>query len=163
MEKQGHGLVYRTSRIYYFTNYVIVALVVIILAILYPMLNIFTNLLHLALFFGIMAIGAGFAEQPEWEILFKKYIVTNNEIMKLEGILNKRKTVIPFQNVSDITVTKTFNERIFKIGTVHVRGFKEGADIILKGMRDPDEVQGIIQEKINLIRDKTMKASRDKK
>ena len=127
-----------------------------------PFLNIFGNLLHLALFFGILSIASGFAEQPEWERLFKKYIITNNEIIKIEGILDKKQTVIPYQSVADVGITKSFLGRIVNVGTVNVRGFKEGGDIVLKGVRNPEEVQRIIQNKMNLLRETTIKGLKKK-
>lgn len=158
MKKTDEELVYRTSRISYLHNYIIVALVLIVLYIIYPMLDIFGNLLHLALFFGVLSIAAGFAEEPEWHILFTKYIITNNEIVKLHGILNKKKIVIPYQSVSDVMFEKSVLGRILNYGSVYVRGFKEGGDIELKGVRNPEEVHNIIQNKINLMRETTLKA-----
>lgn len=162
MEKMERNLVYRTSRVHFLDNYIITLLVLIILAVVSPMLNIFGNLLHLALFFGILSIVAGFAEQPEWERLFKKYTITNNEIKKTEGIFDKKETIIPYQSVADVTVTKSFFGRMLNVGTVHVRGFKEGGDITLKGMRNPEEVQRIIQNKINLLRETTISGLKKK-
>ena len=158
MENKERELVYRTSRISYFLNYTITVLVLAILVLISPMLDIFHNPFHLVAFFGLVAIASGFAEEPEWEVLFKKYIITNNEIMKIEGIIDKKRTIIPYQSVADVKVTKSFIGRILNFGSVHVRGFKEGGDILLKGMRNPEELQAIIRNKINLIRETTVKA-----
>jgi len=157
MKKSGNQLVYRTSLIRYLLNYIIVVLVLIVLILISPMLNVFGNPLHLALFFGILAIAAGFAEEPFWHIYFTKYVITNNEIRKISGILNKKETIIPYQSVADVSVIKSFLDRILGIGTVHVRGFKEGGDVVLDGVRRPEEVQRIIQNKINLLRETTIK------
>lgn len=157
MKKFEGQLVYRTSRLHYLPNYIIVALVLIILFIISPF-NIIANPVDFIIFFTLLTIAAGFAEEPEWGRLWRKYIITTNEIKKIEGLLDKKETIIPYQSVADVSVVKTFLGRILNIGTVHVRGFKEGGDIKLKGMRDPEEVQRLIQNKINLLRETTLKA-----
>ena len=162
MKNPANGLVYRTSRIHYFTNYFIVALVSIILIIIFPSLDIFSNLLDLIIFFALLAIASGFAEEPEWGRLFRKYVVTNNEIKKIEGLLDKKEIIIPYQSVADVTIKKSFLGRILDVGSVHVRGYKEGGDIEMKGMRHPEEIQRIVQNKINLLRETTLKAWKKK-
>ncbi|MBI4010614.1 MAG: PH domain-containing protein [Candidatus Aenigmarchaeota archaeon] len=155
-------LTYRTSRIHYLPNYIIVILVLIISFIISPMLNIFGNLLHLAFFFTLLSIASAFAEEPEWGRLWRKYIVTNNEIKKVEGLLDKKETIIPYQSVADVEVVKPLLGRILNVGTVHVRGFKEGGDIEMKGVRNPEQIQRVIQNKINLLRETTLKAWKKK-
>ena len=158
MKKKEGQLVYRTSRLHYLPNYFIVVLVLIILYIISPNLNVFNNLLHLALFFGVLAIAAGFAEEPEWGRLWRKYVITNNEIKKVEGLLDIKETIIPYQSIADVMVDKSLFGRALNVGTVRVRSFKEGGDIVLRGMRNPDEVKNIIENKISILRETTLKA-----
>ncbi len=162
MKNSANGLVYRTARIHYFTNYVIMALVSIVLILIFPSLDIFRNLLHLIIFFALLAIASGFAEEPEWRRLFRKYVITNNEIKKIEGMFDKKEIIIPYQSVADVTIKKSFLGRILNVGNVYVRGFKEGGDIEMTGMRHPEEVQRIVQNKINLLRETTLKAWKKK-
>ena len=124
-------------------------------------LTLLANPFNLIIFFVLLALAAGMAEEPEWERILRRYIVTNNEIIKIEGLFTKKKTVIPYQTVADIRVTKTPLGRILNYGTVLVGGFKQGDDIVLKGMRNPDEVYRVIQNKVNLLREKQMGVTRE--
>ena len=63
--------------------------------------------------------------------------------------------VVPFQSVADVRVSKGIVGRIFNFGDVDVIGFKDG--ILMKGMKNPEEIQRIIQSKLNITRESMIK------
>jgi membrane protein YdbS with pleckstrin-like domain len=86
------------------------------------------------------------AEEPAIERLIRQYIITKDEVVKIEGFLRKKRTAIPYQSIADIKMGKGIIGRIFNFGNVVVSGFKD--EIIIKGVRNPDEVYRIINHRI---------------
>jgi len=153
------SLVYRTSHISFMSNYFTVILAIVVFLLLLPNMKQFTffpktvneylpTLTTLTFFILIAAL----LEQPSMERWMRHYIITNNEIIKVEGILTKRRITIPFQSVSDVRVEKGVIGRIFNFGTVHVTGLGKDNSIVMKGMRNPEEIYHIVQNKISLMR-----------
>jgi len=156
------GLKYKTSRISYIANYFIVALLIIFLFLLWQKFKLsFTlspasieELIPVLTFFAFVIVAIYLIEEADVERFMRHYIVTNNEVMKVEGIFRKRKISIPYQSVADVKVEKGVIGRIFNFGTVYVTGVgRETANnIVMKGLRNAEEVYKIIQNKINLMR-----------
>jgi len=90
-------------------------------------------------------------EEPSIEQWRRKYIVTNNEVIKIEGILRKRRISIPHGNIADIRVKKGIWGRLFNFGDLEISGMKE--NISMKGIRNPDQVYKIVENKISLMRE----------
>jgi hypothetical protein len=153
---QEQGTTYKTSRISYISNYVLVILALVLLALLWPYLNvtlIFTSLkgiIDYAIFAAFIMMIVFLMEEPSIEQIMRKYIVTNNEVIKVEGLIRKKRISIPHGNVSDIRVRKGVWGRILNFGDIEVTGFRE--NIVMKGIRSPDEVYKIIENKISLMR-----------
>ena len=149
------GNVYKTSRFAYFHNYMLIGVVFIIILLILPYLNITGNILHFGILFGLLIVASALTEEPEWERIFRKYILTNNEVIKHDGFIRKKRFVMPFQSIADVQVSKGVVGRIFDFGTVDVVGFKDS--LIMKGIKNPEEVQRIIQQKINMQRERMLK------
>jgi uncharacterized membrane protein YdbT with pleckstrin-like domain len=155
------GVVYKTSRIAYMQNYVIATLVVILLVLIFPYLN-FTifirtaqELISYLIVFGLIILITFMFEEPTIERWIRRYVVSNNEVMKIEGIFRKKKFAIPYQSIADVKLSKGVVGRIFNFGDIEIMGFKEG--ISMKGIRNPDEVLRMIENKVNLMRSKVIK------
>lgn len=157
------GAIYKTSRISYIPNYLILILFTILLLLISPFINITLTprtteqLIHTLTFFGFLLAIAFLAEEPAIEQLIRHYIITNHEVIKVEGIFTKKKVTIPYGSVADILLHKSFLGRIFNYGTVQVKGFKEGDDIRMKGLRNPEIVHNILKNKISLMRETMVK------
>ena len=54
------------------------------------------------------------------------------------------------QNIADVSVRKGLIGRILNFGDIDVKGFKD--EFTMKGLAKPEEVQRILQTKINLFR-----------
>lgn len=151
------GLVYKTTRISYISNYFLIVLVLVLLFFVWPYLQlkiIFTSyydLLPFAIFSTFLVTITFLLEEPSIEQIMRKYIVTNNEVIKVEGLIRRKRISIPHGNVSDIRVKKGVWGRILNFGDVEVTGFRE--NIVMKGIRSPDEVYKIIENKVSLMRE----------
>ncbi|MHA1742734.1 MAG: PH domain-containing protein [Candidatus Heimdallarchaeota archaeon] len=147
------GLIYKTSRISYITNYFIIALIIIFLILLWQKFSLpliprsSEEMFPFLVLLAFSALVAYLVEEAGLERLVRQYIVTNNEVIKIEGVLRKKRTAIPYQSVADIGVEKGVLGRIFNFGNVVISGFKDR--ITMRGLKNPDEVYRIIQNKIS--------------
>ena len=154
----------KTSRISFIPNYILTGLVLIFLILL---INAFdlkfallpktpSELYSSMVILLVLAVGAAFAEQPEWKRFSEHYIVTYNEVIEEKGIFNKHKIILPYQSVGDVRVERSFFGRILNYGNVLVSGFKTGSDIDMKGIRNPQKIHEIVQNRVNMIREGQM-------
>ncbi len=163
-------VILKTSRIYFLGNYFIAGLVIILLILSYFVFDLqfsflpktgnelLSTTIILAVFTGALL----FIEQPEWARFRTKFIVTMNEVIKHEGILAKEKVVLPYATVADIRVEKSFLGRLLNYGTLSVSSFKAGSDMIMEGVRRPERVHVMIQNRVNLIREGQIQMFRKK-
>jgi len=161
MEKESKEIVLKPARIYFLGNYIIVALIIIFLLLLYFIFDMKfalfpttqSEMVSTLILLGIFGMGAAMVEQPEWERLRIKFIVTMNEVMEYKGILNKERVILPYATVADIRVEKSVMGRILNYGTLSVSSFKAGSDMVMKGIRHPEKIHVMIQNRVNLIRE----------
>jgi len=156
------GVTYKTSRISYMGNYALLGLVLILFFLVWTKFDIEFSLspktphqLQSTLVaFGFLLAITFLLEEPSIERILRSYIITNHEVIKIDGFLRKHKITLPYASVADVQLHKGILGRIFNFGTVSVRGFKEGGEITIKGVRNPDEIHNIIKNKISLMRSK---------
>lgn len=163
MEKEPElqEVILKTSRIYFLGNYIIATLVIILLLLLYFIFNLtFTlfpktqsDMTSTLILLGIFGIAVAMIEQPEWARFRTKFFITMNEVIKHEGILNKERVILPYATVADIRVEKNVMGRILNYGNLSVSSFKAGSDMVMKGIRHPEKVHVMIQNRVNLIRE----------
>lgn len=154
----------KASRISFIPNYILTGLVLVFLVLLINAFDLKFALLPKTPFelyssmiiLLILAVGASFAEQPEWKRFFEHYIVTYNEVIEEKGILSKHKIILPYQSVADVRVERSFFGRILNYGNVFVSGFKAGSDIEMKGIRHPQKIHEMVQNRVNMIREGQM-------
>ncbi len=161
MKIPDKGITYKTSRLSYMHNYILAAMALVLLVLIFPRLNfsiIITNtqqLVSYVIFFGFVIAISFLIEEPSIEQWVRKYVITNNEVMKVEGILRKKRFAIPYQSIADVKMNKGIVGRIFNFGNIEIMGFKE--PIHMKGIKNPEEVLRIIENKVNLMRNKMIK------
>ncbi|MBI2084489.1 MAG: PH domain-containing protein [Candidatus Aenigmarchaeota archaeon] len=161
MENEHKELVLTTSRFYFLGNYFIALLTIIFLVLAYTSFNFtFTltpknqsELVSTLVVLGIAAIAVVMVEQPEWEKFRTKFFVTMNEVVKEEGIIQKERVVLPYATVADIRAQMGFMGRLLNYGTVSVSSFKPGSDMVMKGVRRPEKVHIMIQNRVNMLRE----------
>lgn len=148
------ALTVKTARIYYFNNYMLTVLVLFLASIIYTKFNLtfyfiprtFWELANTMLTFGFVAILAYLIQEAEIERAMRKYIITNNEVAKAEGVIRKSRVSLPHANISDIRVQKGVIGRIFNFGDIDVVGFK--GQIKIKGIKNPEMIHRVIETKI---------------
>jgi uncharacterized membrane protein YdbT with pleckstrin-like domain len=155
------GLVYKTCRRSYFSNYILLVLVLILFVLVYlrtPYMREFalisrtpSQLTSTLLVLGFFAFMSFLLEEPTIERFIRQYHITSNEVMKVEGIISKKKIIIPHQSISGIKVNKSVVGRLLNYGSVEVHGFGNSA-LVMKGMNNPDEVYKIIENKVSQFR-----------
>ncbi len=140
-------LTYKTSRLSYVSNYILVVLVLVFTLLLYPYIG--TGRFFYVIFILPIIAFILFLE-PESERVIRQYIVKDDEIVKMDGLITKNRISIPYRSIADTKVVKNVIDRMFKIGDIEINGYKD--KIKMKGMKKPDEICKIIEEKIRLLR-----------
>lgn len=164
MAQEPKEVVLKTSRIYFLGNYIIATLVIIFLLLLYFTFQLKFTLLpktssemtSTLILLGILGTAAAMVEQPEWVRFGKSFIVTMNEVIEQKGILNKHRIILPYATVADIRIEKTVLGRILGYGTLSVSSFKAGSDMVMHGVRHPEKIHIMIQNRVNLVREGQM-------
>jgi uncharacterized membrane protein YdbT with pleckstrin-like domain len=80
------------------------------------------------------------------------YWITNKRIVYKRGFLGYRVTSIPYERISDIIISRSFVERLFGFGSLHVQTLagqmtgsgRLGAEGRLLGVPDPEGTQELI-------------------
>lgn len=136
-------LKYKTSRISFIFNYFLIVLVLILFFLVLPYLNFSWSIL---VYYFFLLIILALILEPEAERVIREYFITNAEVIKIEGILTKKRISIPYQSVADVRVVKGIVGRIFNYGNIVVKGVKD--DITMKGIKNPESVYELINRKI---------------
>ncbi|MEM7819103.1 MAG: PH domain-containing protein [Candidatus Aenigmatarchaeota archaeon] len=143
------GIKCKTSRISYVWNYFLLILLALFLILLLPSLN-FSSLYSQVIFLFFFSIALILLLEPESEKLIREYVITENEIKKIEGIISKKEVSIPYQSVADVTLLKSWVGRIFNFGDVFVKGVK--GNIRIKGIKEPEKILRIIENRIKRLK-----------
>jgi len=152
------GIRLQTSRLSYLYTYGLAALVLVFFFLASSRFGIaFTfapqttlQTLNDIVFIVFVAAFVCFAGEADFERMTRQYVITNTEVVKVEGILRKRRVIIPYQSVSNVEVYRSVLGRLAGFGDVNVIGFD--AEINMKGMREPDTFYRIINNKIARMR-----------
>jgi len=152
------GIVVRQSRLSFVYNYALAALVVFLLLLSWSRFNLTFSLFPQTadqlwksmVVLGFFGVAAFLIEEPAIVGWLRHYIITNTEVIKVEGILTKKKIIIPYQSISDVEFYKGVLGRILNFGDITVTGFQN--KIFMKGIRDPEVLYRIMNNKISLIR-----------
>ena len=103
----------------------------------------------LAIIIGLSYIPANMRYKKEY------YWITNNRIIHKRGFLGYTVNSIPLERVSDVIISRSFLESIFKISSVNVQslagqvshqGGRFGAEGQLRAVEDPEGLQKLIFE-----------------
>lgn len=95
-------------------------------------------------FFGVLLY---LFKEPAIERKFRKFIITDDEIVRSEGIFRRSRIVIPYHSVSNIDVYKGVIGRLMRFGDIRIVGFRN--EISMNGIHDPDKYYNIIQKRMS--------------
>jgi membrane protein YdbS with pleckstrin-like domain len=149
------GKRYLTSFISYFPNYILIFLALLFLFLFFQEFGLRFELqpkslygvLSLLFFLGILAVVSYLLQEPAFERVIRQYYITDSEVVKVEGILTKKRTAIPYLNVADVRLNQGIIGRIFNYGDVIISGYKDS--IVMKGIKNPYPIYMQIKEKIS--------------
>jgi len=89
---------------------------------------------------------------------YQHYWITNNRVLYRRGFLGYTINSIPLERISDVIVSRTFWERVFGFGSVHIQSLagqisfgthrRLGAEASMMAVSDPEELQKLIFELI---------------
>src|SRR5438034_8440407 len=75
-----------------------------------------------------------------------RYLITDNKIIREDGILNKNTVMIPYTQLERVDLKQTFGQRILRIGTI---GVDTGDDTTkLDMVRHPAKVQELLSNRL---------------
>lgn len=141
----------KTSRISFIGSYTLglAILIVLILA------NMFSNINALVNIFFILLISLFFLE-GEYFIWYRTFFVENDKVSRIKGIFEKDRTMIPLESVAHTEMKKSVLGRMLGFGDVVITPFSgTGNEIILRGIRNPDEILKDIEENVKRIKAKS--------
>jgi len=155
MKRGEVGAKYLTSFISYLPNYILIFLIFLFLFLFFREFNIkitfqpigLNDLISIFFVFGLLILISYLIEEPFFERIVRQYYITDSEIIKIEGIITKKRIAIPYPNIADIKVHQGVIARIFNYGDIIISGFKES--IVMKGIKRPYSVYAQIKEKVS--------------
>jgi uncharacterized membrane protein YdbT with pleckstrin-like domain len=75
-----------------------------------------------------------------------KYIITDNKIIREDGILSKNSEMIPYTQLERVDVRQSFGDRILRIGTIVV---DTGDDTLnIDKVRNPRKIQDLLSSRL---------------
>jgi len=135
----------KESRLSYIQNYFLAFLLLIFLLFLQTLK--LEEELMVPITFGIFASITFLFLEPEYKRVEKYYLIEEKNIIMEKGIFSKKRISIPYDQVADVSISKSILGRIFKFGDVVVTGVKN--QIEMKGMRNPDNLYEKIKARID--------------
>ncbi|MBI4894440.1 MAG: PH domain-containing protein [Candidatus Aenigmarchaeota archaeon] len=147
MENTENGVRYRASARAFVGNYVLAAGLVVLSFLVGSRFDLGeSQILIYVLFWSAAAI---LASESLVQGILKQYKVSGSEVVKIEGVLRKKRHSIPHQSVGQVKVSKGILGRLLNYGTVEVEGQNENNTIVMRHVHDPDEIRRIIRHKID--------------
>lgn len=95
-------------------------------------------------------------------ISFTKYSLTEDKLYIETGFLNKKEEEIRLYRIMDVTLKRTFGERIFGLGTIHCcSADKSAPEFDIKQIKNSQDVKEMLSDMVEAERDKKRVAMRE--
>ncbi len=93
---------------------------------------------------------------------FTKYSLKEERFFIETGILNKKYDEVRLYRITDVSLTRNFGQRLFKLGTIHCcSGDKTLGDFDILSIKNPKEVKEQLSELVEKQRDSKRVTSRE--
>lgn len=95
----------------------------------------------------LVPVGLGILIFLYWYLQTKasKLIVTERDVLFEKGLLSKERSEIDIDGIRTVKVSQSFTDRIFGVGTIELFTAGDSAEIMARGMPDPNRVREIIK------------------
>lgn len=124
----------------------VLLIVAIVVAAFYP-LGLGINQMYVL---GLLVVPAALLVKSEIDRHFVTYYITSEQVILRYGILNQTTESTTYSNITDVTMNKAFNERIFGVGDIHVNtAGHDGEAIVLNGLKNPEKYKRMIENNVN--------------
>ncbi len=134
----------RPSRRSFIKNYILGVLLLLIIT-AYDIVFKLPDEIYLFLLFLV----ALFFIEPEVERAMLEYRITKNEVVEIKGLVAKRRSYIPYKEISQITIGKGILGRLLNFGNIKVvsaAGME--SSITIRGVSDPERYFKLIKKKV---------------
>ncbi len=102
-----------------------------------------------AIFFVILLVADYIITRRRYNMRY--YWITSQRVITKQGFIGYSINSIPLERISDVIISRSFVERIFRFGSLHIQSLsgqvsfgKWGAEGNLKAIPKPEETQGMI-------------------
>ncbi len=93
---------------------------------------------------------------------FTKYKLTEEKLIIQTGFLNIKQEEIRLYRIMDITLNRTFGQRIFKLGIIHCcTADKSTPEFDIKNIKSSEAVKELLSDKVEQERQKKRVSSRE--
>lgn len=93
---------------------------------------------------------------------FTKYAVTQDKLLIKTGFFNTKEEEIRLYRIMDVTLNRSFGERIFKLGTIHViSSDKSTPHFDIKHIKDSKRVKELLSELVEDARQRNRVSARE--
>lgn len=80
---------------------------------------------------------------------FTVYSLTNEKLIITTGFLNKHEEEVRLYRVMDLALNRTFGQRIFGLGTVHVTSAdKSTPEFDIKNIKDSEKIKDMLSDMV---------------
>lgn len=99
----------------------------------------------------IPVYGVGLLILLGWHLQNKasKLVVTDNEVLFEQGLLNKDRSELNIKSVRTVKVKQTFFNRLLGTGTVELYTAGDTPEIVASGMPDPNKIRELVKTRQN--------------
>ncbi len=95
-------------------------------------------------------------------ISFTKYSLTEERLFIETGFLSKKEDEVRLYRITDVSLNRSFGQRIFRVGTIHCcSGDKSLGDFDILKVKKPRDVKEMISELVEKQRDAKRVTSRE--
>ena len=95
-------------------------------------------------------------------ISFTKYSVTDEKLYIETGFLNKQEEEVRLYRILDVTLRRSFGERLFGLGTIHCcSADKSAPEFDIKLIKNPSQVKEMLSDMIEKERDRKRVSMRE--
>ena len=93
---------------------------------------------------------------------FTKYALTEEKLLITTGFLSTKQEEIKLYRIMDLTLKRSFWQRLFKVGTVHCcSGDKTTPEFDIKDIKKSDEIKELLSKNVEIQREKKRVTGRE--